>query len=122
MSSERSLRLHSNCLIPSFLAQNPLWRLFTRQGVHKTPPPMKLYALILNVDKSNMLFSFPIIIKNLIALQGVELTLEVACFSFACSTSSLYDEPLLLCIFSFSICSTKAFCFAFSRLSCLKYK
>lgn len=45
-------------------------------------------------------------------------TFEVACFSFACSTKSLYDDPLLLCIFSFSICSTKAFCFAFNKLSC----
>lgn len=46
----------------------------------------------------------------------------MACFSFACSTRSLYDDPLLLCIFSFSICSTKAFCFAFSRLSCFRKK
>lgn len=53
-------------------------------------------------------------------LKKKDHTFEVACFNFACSTRSLYDDPLLLCIFSFSICSTKAFCFAFNKLSCFK--
>lgn len=48
----------------------------------------------------------------------VLLTFDVACLSLACSTSSLYEEPLLLWIFSFSICSTRAFCLAFSRFNC----
>lgn len=56
------------------------------------------------------------------AVHDEELTLEVACLSLACSTSSLYEEPLLLWIFSFSICSTKAFCFAFNRFNCYNKK